>query len=369
MTVKPFRLLFLQRRSHKAGAQTCLARLLRHPRLRALAPLVVCGEAGWLPDELAAHGIEVRIQPFPSARSLAGRLLHNRLFVRRLLKQLPPGPQRYLVHGNDFQEAPLTLLLGRALAAKTAVFLRSAGMSQADYRKYSCAEADLLITVGEQLLAQLHARDPQRSIALVSDGLYAEEFALPVDASIRPPRRFLVIGTPHPAKGWPDLLDALRLLQDKGCLPADALFHFTGDTAVGADLTDFPAGMLDFLGRRTDFPGLARGYDFVINPSRMETFGMAALEVVAQGLPLLSSDVGVIGRVIDVPGLLFPAADVPALAERLARVFAGEVPSVAQRQAFQKAVVDQFSIDHSVEALLAAYAAQGWTSETQQDFQ
>lgn len=369
MSVKPFRLLFLQRRSHKAGAQTCLARLLRHPRLRAMAPLVVCGEPGWLPDELAAHGIEVRIQPFPSARSLAGRLWHNRRFVRRLLKELPAGPQNYVVHGNDFQEAPLTLLLGRALAAKTAVFLRSAGMSRADYRKYACAEADLLLTVSEQFLAALRAWETRRPIALVSDGLYADEIMPPADVGGRFPRRFLVIGTPHPSKGWSDLTDALQLLQDKGRLPADALFHFTGDGAAALDLARFPAGKLVFLGRRTDFPGLARDYDFVINPSRMETFGMAALEVVAQGLPLLSSDTGVVSRVVDLPELLFPAGDVLALADRLDRILRTQSPGVEQLTGFQKVLGDRFSIDRSAEALLSAYAALGWSGVVKQDFQ
>ncbi len=50
---------------------------------------------------------------------------------------------------------------------------------------------------------------------------------------------------------------------------------------------------------------LTREYELVINASRGETFGMAAIEVIAAGISLLSSRTGVIEKVIENEGLLF----------------------------------------------------------------
>lgn len=362
---KPVRLVFLQRRSHKAGAQTCLARLVRHPALRPFSPLVICGEPGWLPEELKAHGVGVRIEPFPTARSLAGRLLLNRLFCRRLAADLADPGASYVIHGNDHQEAPLTLALGRALGARTALFLRSPSMSREDYRKYRCADADLLTTVGDELLDKLAAWDPGRPVPIISDGIYTEELASALPAVPDRPRRFLVLGSPLPWKGWRDLVDALVLLAERGEFPANASFDFTGsppgdDNPLGLDR--LPGGCCRFLGRRTDFPQLATDYDFVINPSRHETFGMAAIEVVALGLPLLSSDSGIIDRVIDLPDLLYPAGDASRLSLRLAAILGGVVPTSVDRKRFQEAIRVNFLIDRSAEALLTAYAETfGWS--------
>lgn len=346
--------VFLQRRSHKAGAQTCLARLVRHPLMQNFNPIVVCGESGWLTDELNANGVPVIIEQFPSARSLSGRLVGNRLFARRLAKKLKSTSVDFIVHGNDYSEGLLTLALGRTLGAKTALFLRSAGMKQSDFMKYQCSSIDILMTVGIELQKKLDRWAPKKEISIVPDGLYVEELASKPLAISYPPRRFLVLGTPHVAKGWTDLIDALVGLDQRGELPEDVLFDFAGEYADG--VVGRLGSRCHFLGRRLDFPELAADYDFVINPSRQETFGMAALEVVALGVPLLTSDSGVIAQVISQPDLIYPAGNTEALVGRLSHILHGFVPSVSERIAFQDAIRSKFLLDQSIKSLISAYA-------------
>lgn len=65
----------------------------------------------------------------------------------------------------------------------------------------------------------------------------------------------------------------------------------------------------NFLGRVEAFRELVLSYDFAINPSRMETFGMAAIEVLAAGVPLLSTRTGIIEQVLEPGEMLVPPHD------------------------------------------------------------
>ncbi|RMF83584.1 MAG: hypothetical protein D6736_21235, partial [Nitrospinota bacterium] len=203
-------IVFLQKRAHKAGAQASLARLLRHPRLQALSPVLLTGQKGWLTAECDSIGIRYLIHPFPSSRSLAGRLFQNFLFVARVGRRLAAlGIRPRIVHANDHPEGLLALRLARWCGARSAIFLRSGGMSRRDYEKYRCHAYDLIMAVGEELQQRVQAWDPQREILLVPNALYDSEFFPPKPKALAFPRQWLVIGTPHVQKGWADLIDAL----------------------------------------------------------------------------------------------------------------------------------------------------------------
>jgi glycosyltransferase involved in cell wall biosynthesis len=351
------RVVYLQRRSHKAGAQTCLARLARNPHLASYRPIVVCGEQGWLTEELARHGVEFLVEPFPSSRSLAGRLWANRLFTGRVVKKLSRLGDRFVVHGNDHQEAIPTLMIAAQLQAPTALFFRSAGMNRQDYKKYECADIDLALTVSDQLAGRLADWDPIETFRIVNDGIYPEEITDTPRAIEHPPRRFLVLGSPLELKGWRDLIDALCHLHSQGVSLAGLSFDFTGN-APGPE-NDLGLGRLPdlqfcFLGRRNDFPALLTDYDFAVNPSRHETFGMAAVETVAFGLPLLSSETGVLGEVLD-SSLLFKPGDTLELVKKIKSVIGSNPPDVAARKSFQRNVLSRFNINNSAIYLAELY--------------
>lgn len=350
--------LFVQNRTHRAGAQTCLMRLLRHPRLREWNPVLVCSPGGWLPAECARYGVPVIEQKFPRSRSLLGRLFGNARFAREVARKLTArGLQPSIVHANDHQEGLLGLKLAAQFRARTAMFLRSPKMTEYDYRKYRCGEYEFISAVGDEFCARAQGWERHRQIELIHDGIYADEFGPAKAKAALPLQRVLVVGSPLDWKGWADMTSALALLEEKGiAVPRE--FDFTG-VMPGPSNNDLKLERLtktrcNFLGRVEAFRELVLGYDLVVNPSRAETFGMAAIEVLAAGVPLLSSRSGVIEQVL-APGLLFAPHDPASLAAALETVLArwNETDfGVAQAQS---AIREKFLVDRAVQKLDPAY--------------
>jgi glycosyltransferase involved in cell wall biosynthesis len=351
------RVVYLQRRSHKAGAQTCLARLVRNPHIKVFNPIVICAEYGWLTDELARHQIEFLVTPFPSSRALSGRLFLNRLFSSRLAAVLRGMGDRFLIHGNDHQEAPLTLLLARKMKAISMIFLRSPSMTQREYERYKCDQIDVSLTVSEDLLDRLRSWDPSRFFHVVSDGIYPEEIAnLPLKQKVCP-KRFIVLGSPLKWKGWRDVVDALVRLRSEGVRLDGLMFDFTGNEPGienDLDLDRIPEVAFSFLGRRQDFPALLSAYDFAINPSRHETFGMAAVETVAFGLSLLSSRTGVLGDLLD-SRMMFSPGNVDELANKLRVAISSPTEPTDLLRALQRRLISRYNLGHSSETLAKLY--------------
>jgi glycosyltransferase involved in cell wall biosynthesis len=334
-------------------------RLLRHAAMQTWNPILVCSPGGWLPAECSRYGVTVIEQEFPRSRSFSGRLFGNSAFTRQVMHKL--GERKLkptLVHANDHQEGLLGLKLAGALNARTAIFLRSPGMTENDYLKYRCSEYEFASAVGDEFRARAQLWENTKKIELIYDGIYADEF-LPLKQKMpMPPRRVLVVGSPLDWKGWADLTAALNLLETKGVTLPEA-FDFTGarPDAVTNDLKleRLKNVRCNFLGRVEGFRDLVRSYDLVINPSRMETFGMAAIEVLAAGVPLLSSRSGVIEQVLSNPAMLFEPTNPASLADALENVLRRWSEIDFRVEPAQQSIRDKFLIDVAVAKLDAAY--------------
>ncbi len=284
--------------------------------------MVVAAASGWLTEACAATSIPVETLPFPSSRALTGRLWGNRLWARRLVSRLRgDGWAPDIVIGNDHQESLLTRALAGALGVPSGIILRSSGMTARDFTKYECGRHAAIFAIGDNFLGRVRAFPGGEKALPLADGLAEEDFLAAPPLSTTFPDRALVLGTPHPDKGWGDLLQALerlptdaparRLRLDFTAVPTDA-------ERAGLGLDRFDLSLCRFLERTDDFAARLAGYDLVINASRRETFGMAALEALAAGRMLISSRTGVIGPIVGDPRLLFAPADVEGLAAALA---------------------------------------------------
>jgi glycosyltransferase involved in cell wall biosynthesis len=125
-------------------------------------------------------------------------------------------------------------------------------------------------------------------------------------------------------KGLDVALASLALLAGRGIRP---WLWIAGDgperAALGAQAGRLGvAAQVKFLGARSDVGDLLSACDIALLPSRREGLGIAALEAMAAGRPVIASAVGGLGEaVVDGrTGLLVPPDDAPALAAALERL-------------------------------------------------
>jgi len=357
---KDLRIVFLQKRPHKAGAQTCLGRLLAHMQARGLSSLLLTSEGGWLTEECERHGVRALVESFPRSTTLPAMLLGNASFVKRASESLASiNFQPDIVHANDHPEGPLALKLARKCGAKSAMFLRSTWMTETDYFLHCCHKFDFLSAVGEELRERARKWDPSREIALIPDGLPSSEFDEAREKAAAFPERLLVIGSPVAYKGWSDFCGALHLLlRQMSRLPVQEV-HFTGERPDPPDsdlgLKRFDGIKFEFVGRVEDFRGLVRNYDLIVNPSRGESFGVAALESLAAGIPLVSSRTGVIEKVLESDHMLFRPNSPADLARALKYLMLHWKDLDTGVAKAQENIRMKFDLDRSVEKLLSEY--------------
>jgi glycosyltransferase involved in cell wall biosynthesis len=137
----------------------------------------------------------------------------------------------------------------------------------------------------------------------------------------------LFVGRLDPAKGLPDLLDAVGLLRERGTA---VRLQIQGDgreeTRVREAIARPPLSGCARLVHRDEAdrcaPRCRRSPCVFVLPSRYEGFGVVLLEAMRLGLPIVATRAGGIPEVVrdGVDGLLVPPGDPRALAEAIARV-------------------------------------------------
>jgi L-malate glycosyltransferase len=92
-----------------------------------------------------------------------------------------------------------------------------------------------------------------------------------------------------------------------------------------------PPGSVALVGKMQSFVELVQMADVFLLPSESESFGLAALEALSCGVPVVASDVGGIPEVISdgETGFLAPVGDVAGMAERVLRILGD--PGLRQR--------------------------------------
>ncbi|MCF7668539.1 MAG: glycosyltransferase family 4 protein [Verrucomicrobia bacterium] len=313
-------IFFVQKSPALAGAQKALLRLARS--INGWSPILITSKDGWLTEECKSNGIPVIVHPFPSSRSLEARLIGNRLFARSVAKQCRNHSSDYsLVHGNDHIQSLTSLAIAHALKAPSIVSLRTSRMEQRDFFKYGCHRHARIVAVGHELYRHAGQWYPSSQLRLIEDGIDAGEINPHPICAQAFPRSVLVLGSAEPNKGWRDVVDALAHLEAQG-QGADIEFVFLGNDcgkdvykAVGAErLKTF---RIRHLPVTRVFQDTVRAFELAIHPSHMESFGLALIETLAAGVPVLSSRTGAAGRVIDSPDFLFEPRNIKELAAKI----------------------------------------------------
>ncbi len=164
------------------------------------------------------------------------------------------------------------------------------------------------------------------------------------------------VGRLVPEKGHDLLLDAFSRLDGArgawlaivGGGPAE------GDLRARAGALPAASRIL-FAGLREDVPRCLPALDLFVLPSRYESQGIAALEALAAGIPVLATRVGGIPAILQEGenGYLVPPSDPAALADRIAWLLDHPVEAAACARRGRDGALER----HSEEAVTGAYAA------------
>lgn len=117
------------------------------------------------------------------------------------------------------------------------------------------------------------------------------------------------------------------------------------------------AGKTVFLGERLNVPELLPLADFMLAPSEMEGFGLAALEAMACAVPAIASRVGGLPEVIQhgVDGMLLPVGDTEAMAAAAVEILSAPEKHREMAAAARRSAETRFSSDRIVPLYEAHY--------------
>jgi len=173
--------------------------------------------------------------------------------------------------------------------------------------------------------------------------------------------RILSIGRCEPVKRHDVLLRALAILPE-------ASLWIAGDgpcrprlEALARDLG--VASRVRFLGRRSDLEHMIPQCGLFVQSSDHEGFGIAALEAMACGLPVICADVPGLRDAVGDAALKFPAGNHVLLADRLRSVF-GDTRLAAAMSAASRERARSFSIATTADKYLTLYGAPAPAQDT-----
>ncbi|MBT4906442.1 MAG: glycosyltransferase family 4 protein [Rhodospirillaceae bacterium] len=202
--------------------------------------------------------------------------------------------------------------------------------------------ADILVAITESV-AQEYAKlgVPPERIRRIPNGVDLDRFGMSADrADIR--RRhgipedaflFLAVGRNHPKKGYTDLLRATRILGERSAAGFAVAIAGAATNELVSDAQNLGISeqvhLLGALGQASadgdlklpgdDLVSLYRAADAFVFPSHIETFGIALVEAMAAGLPIITTDGPGCRDIIEngTWGEMVPVGDTSALASAM----------------------------------------------------
>ena len=364
----PRRILYLAKAPFFSGAERALVMTLRALDRARYEPAVIAGTEGEFAAQVRALDIPCRVIP-----------------LRRLEKTSPIGScwavarviaaaarlRPALIHSNDMQSYAPGGYASRVLGVPVVSHLRFPGPAEG-YAWFFQPRFTEAIFISEAFRREASEATPElfngRSV-VVYDGVeipdewpeatrleWRQRLGLPTDRVV-----IALTGQVSEIKGIWEFVEAAHLLRD-----TSAVFAVLGDDlrnagALRREMEERVAqlGLADrfhFLGFRPDAAQIIRVFDIVAVPSHIEPFGLASLEAMASGRPVVASRVGGIPEVVVVEcGILVPPWDADALAAGLRRLVDDPRMRDDMGRAGRRRAREQFGLPVHAKALDSLY--------------
>lgn len=310
-----------------------------------LAPdvLAVLPQQGPLVDELAARGIPHRIHPFPVLRKVelrtpwrvavfGGQFLRSVVTLTRWLRRERPA----VLYVSTIA-APEWLLAGRLAGTRVVCHVHE---SEPQWPRLASAVLLAPLWATHGIIANSHdclgwirsalGERLARRGRVVHNGVREPQPTAAPPAGVTGPRSLVVVGRLSERKGQDVAIAATAMVRRAG---HDVTLTLVGDgypgyehVVEGLHTAARDAGVADvtvFAGFGDPAPVVAAA-DVVLVPSRIEPFGLVAVEAMLLGRPVVASAVGGLTEILTdgVTGRLVPADDPQALAEAVIELLA-----------------------------------------------
>ena len=301
----------------------------RLPRL-GYQPVVICPGSGPLADAVKSRGVKLYRGEFPAWRKLSSVFLRGASVrsLRRILHDCAPD----IIHVNDAWWVPQTLRAAQGNKAPVIAHVRQE-IEPAKVLKYELDRVSLVITMSKQIEASVRVAGISADrVTTLYSGVELGRAINPAEANaVRRqfdiPSEALLLGTVanlFPRKGYEPMLKALARL-----VPSRPLVHYvivgSGDSGYERKIRALVQELglqarVHFAGFQESVLPFLQAMDLYVQPSIMEGLGIAVVEAMAMGKPVVGTATGGLPEVIadGETGLLVPPGDDVALAEAIA---------------------------------------------------
>lgn len=265
--------------------------------------------------------------------------------AREMLRATQPIKIITTLHGTDItlvgQEASFYAISRFSIEQSDGVTAVSSFLRDETYRAFGCVQCELAVIPNFVNLAE-----------------YRPDLATARDTLMPPDHKLLVhVSNFREVKRVKDVIRIFARV--RRAMPATLMLVGDGPDRNDAEQETRDLGIdadVHFLGRLDSVAPLLAAADLFVLPSQTESFGLAALEAMACGTPVLAARVGGIPEVItdDVEGLLEPVGSVEAMARRAIDLLRDPIRYAAMRDAALARAI-QFSTDVVVPQYEAYY--------------